>query len=98
MSWRVTLIDTFTSPRPACAPARHLRTRLFDHPFTDLDDEAGLFGDRNELRRRHQAQARPHPAQQRLGADHAAREQVNLGLVVQQQLVAFDRTAQVGLQ
>ena len=59
--------------RPAGrASAAAWRQRLGEHPRADLDDEAGLLGDRDEVQRRDQAQARVRPAQQRLDADDLA--------------------------
>ena len=57
------------------------------------DDEAGVLGHRDEAARRHLAQLRVAPADQRLGADHAAAAQVHLRLVVQAEAPAGQRLA-----
>ena len=58
----------------------------------------GLLGQRDELARRQEAALRMLPAHQRLDADQRAVAQVQLGLVVQQQLVAVDGVAQLAEQ
>ena len=79
-------------------PAAHLATGLAQHPVADRHDEAGFFGDRNERVRRHQTARRMAPADQRFGAAHAVRRDVDLRLVVQLELTLFERAAQVVLQ
>ena len=66
--------------------------------LADRQDQAGLLGQRDELGRRHRAQLGAVPAQQRLDAGDARRSQIELGLVVQRQLVALDGAAQARLQ
>ena len=75
-------------------PARDLRRDGVEHALADRHDQIGLFGHRDELRRRHPAQFRMQPAHQRLGADQLAAVQVELGLVPGVQLAGRHRTAQ----
>ncbi len=75
-------------------PVLALAYRLAQHPFADLQDLAALFGNRDEVGRRHHAEFGMLPAQQRFGADDAAILEADLGLVVQFQLIALERTAQ----
>ena len=79
-------------------PARHLRHGRAQHPFADRNDQPGFFGKGNELGRRHHAPFGVLPADQGLDADDAVIAQAALGLVVQQQLPTFQRTAQCALQ
>ena len=46
-------------------------TCLAQHPFTDRHDEAGFFGERDEVRRRDQPQIRVLPAQKGFQRDQA---------------------------
>ena len=66
------------------------------HPFAQRQDQAGFFGQRDEMRGRDEAVARVPPAQQGLGADDAA--VVDLGLVVQLELALGQAHAHVQLQ
>jgi hypothetical protein len=68
------------------------------HPFADVEDEARLLGERNEHSRGDITVSRQPPAQQRLGADHAAVAHIDLGLVANHELVALDRAAQLALE
>ena len=66
-SWRaetLTEIHRSGSPVPARCWRQHasLAQRLGDDPLADLDDEPGLLGDRDEVQRRHQAEARDAPS------------------------------------
>ena len=88
--------------RPGSPPWRLHRAVVHahpvQHPLADVEDQVGLLGERNELRGRNVAVARQAPAQQRLGADDAPVAQVHLGLVVDHQLVALQRAAQLALE
>ena len=86
-------VDRDHQAQPVGVPLCGLAHRLAEHPLADRDDEAALFGHRNELGRRHLAQLRVVPAQQRLGADHAAARQIDLRLVVQPQAPQRQRLA-----
>ena len=68
------------------------------HPLADLENEVRLLRERNELRRRNVAVSGQPPAQQRFGADDAAVAQVDLRLVLDDELVALQRAAQLALQ
>ena len=78
-------------------PTLRLAARLLDHPHADGHDEAGLFGDVDELRRHERAALGMLPAQQRLDADDEAALEVDGRLVDDAQLVAVERAAQRGL-
>ena len=88
--------------RPGCAhgvlPFAIVRAHAVQHPLADVQYQAGLLGERNELRGRDVAVPRQPPAQQRLGAHHAPVAQVHLGLIQDHQLVALQRAAQLALQ
>ena len=58
--------------QPGTLPGRGLLDGAAQHPVADGDDQAGLFGDRDESIRRDAAQRRVLPAQQGLDADDAA--------------------------
>ena len=68
------------------------------HPVAELDDQAGMLGDRDEFGRRDLAAGRMGPAAERLDADHGLAALVDDRLVEQLQAVVFDRVAQVGLE
>jgi hypothetical protein len=73
-------------------PHACLAGRLADRPLAHRHDQAGLFGQRDEVARRHQhavARQRISASTPTIGAAH-----VDLGLVVQHQFVAFDRLVQ----
>lgn len=76
------------------APVQHLAAGVFQHPIADLRDQPGIFGNRDKLRRADQTQFRVAPADQSFAADHPVAANVDLGLVIQFQLVAFDGSAQ----
>jgi hypothetical protein len=84
--------------RHGLLPLAVVGAHAIQYPFADVQDEAGLLGERNELRRRDIAVSRQPPAQQRLGADHPAVAQVHLGLVQDHQLVALQGAPQLALQ
>ena len=75
-------------------PVRRLGAGRMEHPVAELVDQAGLFGDRNELRRRNHAAVGMAPAQQRLAGGDLAILQVEHGLIVNFQSVIGDRLAQ----
>ena len=55
----------------------------------------GVLGDSHEVGRRHRATNGVRPSHERLGADDDAGAQVELGLVVEAQVLTLDRGAQV---
>jgi len=63
-----------------------------------LLDQTGLFQQRNELQRRHQAQLRALPADQRLDSDDASTLQIHFRLVVQDELVSLQCPPQLVLE
>ena len=80
------------------APGAHLAQRVVEHVVGQRDDEAGVLGQRDELVGRQPAVHGVRPAQQHLGARHRIGAQVDLGLVVQDELLALERRAQVAGQ
>ena len=81
----------------AVLPDARLARRLADRPLAQRHDQPGLLGERDELAGRHE-DAVALPAHQRLDADHAHAAGVDLGLVVQDELVALDRLVQRALE
>ena len=79
-------------------PRRHLAARLVQRQAADVDDHAGVFGDGDEVRRRHQAAHGVTPAQQRLEPGDAAGSQRDDRLIVHLERVVVDGVAQVGLE
>ena len=75
-------------------PLPHVRlpAGLLDHPAPHRDDEARLLRDGDELRRRHEAAIRVAPAQQRLRTDHPPGADGEDRLVVEDELVPFERS------
>ena len=63
------------------APLRHLPAGLADRPQADLLDQAALFGQRDEFRRRDLAEHRIVPARQRLDAVDGAVDGSDLRLI-----------------
>ena len=84
-------------PPPFALPDHVLRAGLPEHPAADRNDQAGFFGKRNEFARRQHRSVLMAPAQQRLDAGDRAGVQIDLGLVMQQQLVALQRVPEVRL-
>ncbi len=66
----------------------------FERPSADFRHEASGLQDRQESPRRHQSVVRVLPAQECFGATDPARVDVQLGLVVQDELIALQRRAQ----
>ncbi len=75
-------------------PGGELRAGRADHPRTHRQHEARLLEHADEAVRGHHAAAGCMPADQRLDTGDDAVGQARLGLVVQQELLAFDRAAQ----
>ena len=79
----------------------HLRTcsqRGVEDVGGERRDQAGLLGDRHELGRADEAEARVLPARQGLDADHLARGELGLGLEEEHDLAVLDRLAQAAGQ
>ena len=78
-------------------PPHVLGAGLAEHPQPDLDDDAGLLGQADELRRRQQPSVGVVPADEGLDREHLARRHLDLGLVVDDQLAVVERLAQLDL-
>ena len=76
-------------------PDVQLAAGLVDHPVADINDHAGLLGNRQKLVRRQQAARRVLPAQQRFEANDRPARRAVLRLIEQTQLVAIQRLPQV---
>ncbi len=76
-------------------PAPPLRAGFAQHPGADRHQEPAVVGERQEGFGGEHAVARMAPAQQRFGADHLARGDVDARLVDEEQLVALDARAQL---
>jgi PAS domain S-box-containing protein len=87
-------VDTHFQPRALVQPGRQLRQGSLNHPFAQRKVKR-LPGDQlQKLARCAQAQFGVLPAQQCLGTHHHPGAQIDLGLVVQQQLVLCERLFQ----
>ena len=78
-------------------PARRLLAGLGEDPAADLEDEARLLGDRDEVVGTDDLSVAV-PADERLEADRATRGQLHQRLVVDLELVAVDRLPQRALE
>ena len=67
-------------------------------PGADFEDHAGLFHEGDELRRGHEPEIGALPADQSLQADDASGLGIDLGLVVQDELLSLERAAELALQ
>jgi hypothetical protein len=76
-------------------PLRRSGAGLPDHPFAHRDDEADLFGQRNEVGRRDHPLARMIPAYQGLEAADFLARQVDDRLIVQLEFACRQRLAQI---
>ena len=79
-------------------PFGDLLERLAHHLVGELHDEAGLFGHRDELIRRHDAARGMAPAHQCLDAGDAAGGDFDLRLIDEEQLVLLERAPQFGFE
>ncbi len=79
-------------------PRDVLLARGAQHPSTDRHDQARLFGERDELHRRHAAELRALPTQQRLDAGDRAGLEIHLGLISERELLELERPAQIRLE
>src|SRR5262245_66583625 len=78
-------------------PRRRLAASLAQDPFADRNDEAALFGRRNECAGSNEAAARMMPSDQRLEADDTPVDQ-GLRLVVQSKLLEVYGSPQITLE
>ena len=86
-------VDADLEPRIERAPpAQRLRRGAAKNPVADLDDEPGLFGDRDEFARRHVAEFGMAPARERLGFDDAAGADLDDRLIVELDFVVGERS------
>ena len=74
-------------------PGAALAAGFLQYPVAQRDDEVALFGQGNEIARRHQALFRIKPAYQCFGADNAPTLGIDLGLEVQAQFLVADGTS-----
>ena len=79
-------------------PGRGLGAGRGQHPFAELVDQAGLFGDRDEFGGRDHAALGMPPAQQRFAAGDPVVLQADAGLVVDFERPVGDRLAQIDFQ
>ena len=82
----------------AALPGAELARGALQHEQAEIDDQADLLGDADELRRRHPAHLRMVPARQRLEARDRAVLQPHDRLVEDGDLLALQRAAQLGFQ
>ena len=75
-----------------------MTARFADHPRPDRDDQAGVLGDGDERHRRDLSTRRVRPAQQRLEPFDLTARELHHRLVVEVELTAFQRLAQVVLE
>ena len=87
-------IDRDRQARPVAA----IEAGAAQHPFAELDDEAGIFGDRNKDRRRNDARGRMRPARQRLDADHGIAAGIDDRLIGGGKAVVSDRVQEIAFQ
>ena len=76
-------------------PELQILAGALQHPLAHGNDEPGLLEYRNELDRRHAAALRMAPAQERLRPARLPIRKVDLRLVVQAELAALERAAQL---
>src|SRR5438067_3925155 len=93
-NWRADRLTAMQRPVAGVLPGAVLAAGGAQHPGADRDDQPGLLGQVDETVRAHQAQVRVAPADQRLEPDHRAAAEIDLGLVIQFELVMQQRTAQ----
>ena len=86
-------VDRDRDPRPRLA----VETGAAQHPFAEVDDQARVLGDGDELSGRNLAADRVRPAAERFHRDDRLAAVVDDGLVGDPQLVLLDRGAQVVL-
>src|SRR5260370_26100144 len=79
-------------------PSARLTTRFLEHPLADRNDETGLFGDRYERCWRDQPALGMLPADECFPARDAPRFQPDQRLIVNPELAALEREAQIALQ
>ena len=91
-------VDGDVQVEPVDPPLGELRERGLEHVQGQRPHQRGVLGVREERARAAQAVHGVLPAHERLDAGDAAGREVDLRLVVQDQLVALERAAQLGDQ
>ena len=79
-------------------PHASVAARFGEHLAADVDDEAVLLGDRDEVVRGHQPACRVLPAHERLEGHDAVLGERDDRLVLHHELVFLQRAAQIGLE
>src|SRR5688500_8764579 len=92
---RARVDDDGKRPDAGVEPAPALATGLAQRPGADRPEQADVVGEGQEGLGREHAMARVAPAQQRLGADHLARADVEARLVDEVELAALEAGAQL---
>ena len=77
------------------APVARLPAHGLQHPVREWPDQPAFFGHRQKGARLEYALARMTPAHQGFHADQPPRSQIELGLILQEQLVVLDRLGQL---
>src|SRR5438046_1863143 len=95
--WRVWASRTMAWAS-AAYPGPDLAAGFLEHPPTDLEDERGLFGHRDELDRRHEAVAGPVPADEGLHPHQRCVGEPDNRLVVDEDLAGGQGPAEIRLQ
>ena len=91
-------VDRHGEPPALLPPEPCLPARLAQHPRPKWTDQAVGLGQRDELVWQHQPALGVVPADQRLDTGEAAAAKIELRLVVQYELAALQRQAQLTLQ
>ena len=96
--WAATFTDTVKPEPVSCASFHtpHLAARLSQHPVADRHEQPGVFGDSEEVFGHQQTSGGVPPAQERFDAVDRAGAHLDDRLVVEAELVAFDRAVQLG--
>jgi hypothetical protein len=84
-------IDADFQLHPLRTPCRQLIQRLMQYPLADRDVEIAVLDHRQERDWRQQTAFGMSPTDQGLGADHCAAAHVDLGLIVQLELLLLQR-------
>lgn len=84
--------------QPGLRPLLDLPASLAQHPIAKAHYQAALLGEGNELARRAHAPLGVSPPNQRFEADNLSIDQVDLRLIVEEQLIALQCRAQLGIK
>src|SRR5439155_12999150 len=80
---------------PGLVPVVALMQRGVQHPLAERADQARLFGEWDEARRREQAVLRMLPAGERLDSIELSGSEIHEGLVMEDDLVELERRSQL---